>query len=80
MESIVLAISGLSLLGVSEAIRRTARKHMNTLRPPSLQVYDGVKTDINTAKATAEVESLLKQPVAALMASESRPVLQQYEQ
>jgi len=80
MESIVLAISGLSFLGVSEAIRRTAGKHVNTLRLPKLQMYEGVTTSIKRTSAAVEAESLLKQPVASLMSSESHPVLQHYEQ
>ena len=77
MESIVLAISGLSLLGVSAVLRRTAEKHI-AAAPKSGHVQHepvGKKAKIEPA---LKGRTLIQPHVPALVSREASSVLDQY--
>lgn len=77
MESIVLAISGLSLLGVSAVLRRTADKHIHTVRPNNYAVHEALNKKAGFAKPAFEGKALLPQQAPTLLSSESSSQLHQ---
>jgi hypothetical protein len=70
MEPIILALSGLSLLGVSSVLRRTAVKRPNNVDPS-----ENPNTKLEFAKL--ETTTLLHTHVPPLMSSETPSLLQQ---
>lgn len=77
MESIVLAISGLSLLGVSAVLRRTAEKHIHTVRPSVYAAHEAVNKKAEFVKPAFEPKALMQQQVPTLLTSESPSLLHQ---
>lgn len=75
MEPIILALSGLSLLGVSSVLRRTAAKTSNNVEPSHYGVHENPGTKLEFAKL--ESTSLLHTHVPPLMSSETSSLLQQ---
>jgi hypothetical protein len=76
MESILLAISGLSLLGVSAVLRRTAEKHIAAVRK-SDHVQHELAAKKTEFKPAFKGRTLLHPQVPALLSREAPSALEQ---
>ena len=71
MESIVLALSGLSLLALSVVLRRTAAKNNYTVWSNEYTVPQTLQTKAEFVKPAFEGKALTQQPLSTLLSSES---------
>jgi hypothetical protein len=77
MESIVLALSGLSLLGVSSLLRKKTAKHIYTVRPNDRRTYQPFAENVARSDGAYEPEVLLQHQMP-LLDRPTSSLLQQY--
>jgi hypothetical protein len=77
MEVIVLAVSGLSLLGVSSLLRKKTAKHIYSVRPNDRHTHQAFTDNVSRSDGAYEPEVLLQHQMP-LLDRPTSSLLQQY--